>query len=658
MSLSVIQRILFGFGVLLLLLLLIAASGFVGIQKIEDRLNVVTGEVADISSISNTLKEDVSLANAAVLQYLLSKTPDSLEDLSARFVKHKQEFSDISQQLSVQLSALPEMKQALDSINVEVARFFGYTDVAFSNHKTMLELQAVVPDEKLDLKDAINFAAEDLAILVTDGDTSEIQFAASYMHSQIESLQVSVNDYFDVRSLAKMQDLRDAMSSIITSLKDKQSYLNDDNIKDLVSEIETSVMSDDGVVAKFYENARLTQESEVLAKQLSDSMELVNVSVQKLLSEASSMGNQAKAEATDAASLSTLIISIVLVISIVIAVLVALWVSRSIRLPLKEVMNVLGKISDGDFTQRSAVKTKDEFGELSSWVNSLVAKLQSVMMEIDQASNKVADSAGNNVRLASDSKRLMVTQNERTTEVASSMSEMVATVDQVAKSSEVILHQIQSVDQRANQNRDQMDASIEKIECLLEQIEASTVVVNQLDEHSKSIDRILDVIQEIAEQTNLLALNAAIEAARAGEQGRGFAVVADEVRTLATRTHHSTEEIQQVIIQLQQGVTKTVGSMETSRQSANSSVEEVRSVGVSLAELQSSMAEIRDLSTQIATAAEEQSAVAQEIKQNVLDISVMSEQASLGADQSERDSQGLSKLASHQKDLLSQFKIV
>jgi methyl-accepting chemotaxis protein len=658
MSLSVIQRILFGFGVLLLLLLLIAASGFVGIQKIEDRLNVVTGEVADISSISNTLKEDVSLANAAVLQYLLSKTPDSLEDLSARFVKHKQEFSDISQQLSVQLSALPEMKQALDSINVEVARFFGYTDVAFSNHKTMLELQSVVPDEKLDLKDAINFAAEDLAILVTDGDTSEIQFAASYMHSQIESLQVSVNDYFDVRSLAKMQELRDAMASIITSLKDKQSYLNDENIKGLVSEIETSVMSDDGVIAKFYENARLTQESEVLAKQLSDSMELVNVSVQKLLSEASSMGNQAKAEATDAASLSTLIISIVLVISIVIAVLVALWVSRSIRLPLKEVMSVLGKISDGDFTQRSAVKTKDEFGELSSWVNSLVAKLQSVMMEIDQASNKVADSAGNNVRLASDSKRLMVTQNERTTEVASSMSEMVATVDQVAKSSEVILHQIQSVDQRANQNRDQMDASIEKIECLLEQIEASTVVVNQLDEHSKSIDRILDVIQEIAEQTNLLALNAAIEAARAGEQGRGFAVVADEVRTLATRTHHSTEEIQQVIIQLQQGVTKTVGSMETSRQSANSSVEEVRSVGVSLAELQSSMAEIRDLSTQIATAAEEQSAVAQEIKQNVLDISVMSEQASLGADQSERDSQGLSKLASHQKDLLSQFKIV
>lgn len=658
MSLSVIQRILFGFGVLLLLLLMIAASGFVGINKIEDRLNVVTGKVATISSTSTALKEDLSLANASVLQYLLSKSPDALEELSGRFLNYKQEFDDVSNQLSVQLQGLPEMSQALSRINDEVGRFFNYTDVAFSNHKTMLELQAMVPDEKLDLKDAITFAAEDLGILVTDGDTSEIQFAASYMHSQVESLQVSVNDYFDVRSLEKMQDLRDSMASIITSLKDKQSYVDDDNINDLVSEIENSVVSDDGVVAKQYENTRLLQESEVLAKALSESMASVTTSVQELLSEASLMGVKAKKEASDAADLSTLIIEVVLVVSIIIAVLVALWVSRSIRQPLKEVMSVLGKIADGDFTQRSAVKTKDEFGELSNWVNDLVTKLQTVMSEIDQASNKVAASAGSNVRLAGDSKRLMGAQNERTTEVASSMSEMVSTVDQVAKSSEVILHQIQSVDQRASQNREQMDANIHKIEQLLEQIEASTVVVNQLDEHSKSIDRILDVIQDIAEQTNLLALNAAIEAARAGEQGRGFAVVADEVRTLATRTHSSTEEIQHVIVQLQQGVTKTVGSMEVSRQSATSSAEEARVVGLSLVELQNSMAEIRDLSTQIATAAEEQSAVAQEIKQNVLEISEMSEQAALGSDQSEKDSEGLSKLASHQKQLLSQFKIV
>ncbi|WP_392385362.1 methyl-accepting chemotaxis protein [Marinomonas primoryensis] len=658
MSLSVIQRILFGFSILLLLLLMIAASGFVGINKIEDRLNIVTGKVATISSTSNALKDDLSLANAAVLQYLLSKKPDSLESLSERFSLHKQEFSEVSNQLSVQLQDLPEMNQSLENINAEVERFFGYTDIAFSNHRKMLELQAVVPDEKLDLKDAINFTSEDLGVLETDGDTSEVQFAASYMQSQIQSLQVSVNDYFDVRSLEKMQVFRDEMASIITSLKDKESYLKDDNINDLVNEIEMGVVSDEGVVAKQYESARLVQESEMLAKQLSDSMEVVNTSVQELLSATTQMGGEAKAEASAAATLSTLIIGIVLVVSIVIAVLVALWVSRSIRLPLKEVMTVLGKISDGDFTQRSNVQTKDEFGELSNWVNGLVAKLQSVMSEIDQVSNNVAESAVSNVRLAANSKRLMKAQNDKTTEVASSMSEMVSAVDQVAKSSEVILHQIQSVDQRANQNRALMDSNIQKMELLLAKIEESTEVVNQLDEHSKNIDRILDVIQAIAEQTNLLALNAAIEAARAGEQGRGFSVVADEVRTLATRTHSSTEEIQRVIVQLQQGVTKTVGSMEECRKGANAGVEEARTVGLSLTELQSSMSEIRDFSTQIAAAAEEQSAVSQEVKLNVLEISEMSEQAALGSDQSERDSEGLSKLASHQKHLLSQFKIV
>jgi methyl-accepting chemotaxis protein len=238
------------------------------------------------------------------------------------------------------------------------------------------------------------------------------------------------------------------------------------------------------------------------------------------------------------------------------------------------------------------------------------------------------------------------------------MNEMTSTVEQVAKSSEIILHQIQSVDQGATKSRAQMDANIHKNEQLLAKIEESTLVVNQLDEYSTDIGNILDVIEQIAEQTNLLALNAAIEAARAGEQGRGFAVVADEVRTLATRTQSSTEDIQRVIVQLQQGVTKTVGSMSESHTSANASVEEARLVGASLTELQHNMTEIRDLSTQIATAAEEQSAVAQEIRQNIQDISEMSEQAATGSDQSEKDSEGLSKLASHQKHLLSQFKIV
>ncbi|WP_394183317.1 methyl-accepting chemotaxis protein [Marinomonas posidonica] len=658
MSLSVIQRILLGFGVLLVLLLTIAGAGLEGTNKVEDRLNVVTGKVSNIMTNSNKLRDDLALSNATVLQYLLSKSPESLEVLSQRFVDLKTQYQEVSSSLADNLQGSPLMQDALTKIDQEVNAFMQLTDVAFSNHKRMLALQAAIPDEKLDLKDAINFAAEDLGFLQEGGETSEIQFAASYMVSQAQSLQVSVNDYFDLRDLTSMQGLRDDMVNVIGSLRDKQAYLKDDSINGLIDEVEASVQSDDGVINKYFENTRLTQESERLAKQLSDSMEVVDASVQLLLTEANQMASIAKEEASSAADLSRLVISVVFVVSIVIAILVAIWVSRSIRSPLKEVMRVLGLISEGDFTQRSQVKTKDEFGELSGWVNGLVERLQKVMAEIDQSSTEVAASATTNVQIAGESKRLMSSQNERTTEVASSMSEMASTVEQVAKSSEFILHQIQSVDQRAGQNRTQMDANIAKIEDLLAQIEESTSVVNQLNEYSKNIDSILDVIQDIAEQTNLLALNAAIEAARAGEQGRGFAVVADEVRTLATRTHSSTEEIQSVIAQLQQGVKKAVGSMEESRQSATSSVGEARSVGTSLSELQNNMADIRDLSTQIATAAEQQSAVAHEISDNVIEISNMSEEAASGADKSARDSEGLASLASRQKELLSQFKIV
>ncbi|MBD5769893.1 methyl-accepting chemotaxis protein [Marinomonas colpomeniae] len=657
MSLSVIQRILCGFSVLLLLLFLIAASGFWGVSKIESRLNIVTGKVADITSTSHELKDDLSLANAAVLQYLLSKSPDSLEGLSQRFQSYKQGYIDVSDVLESQLEKVDIMNDALRNINKEADSFFTYTDMAFSNYKKMLDLQLLVADEKGYLKNSLIFASEDLALLEEGADFATGS-SASYIRNSIQNIQTSVVDYFESQNLKGMQALRDSMSATFEGVKEKQALLTDENIDSLIEELETAILSDDGVITKHYESIVLEQESEILAKNLSASMDKINAEVEQLLSETKLMGESAKSEASTAASLSIFIITIVLIVSIVIAVLVALWVSRSIKNPLKEVMDVLGKISNGDFTKRSKVNTQDEFGELSRWVNELVSKLQAVMKDIDLSSNKVANSADSNVRLAGDSKRLMSAQNQRTTEVASSMNEMTTTVEQVAKSSEIILHQIQSVDQGATKSRAQMDANIQKNEHLLAKIEESTLVVNQLDEYSKDIGNILDVIQQIAEQTNLLALNAAIEAARAGEQGRGFAVVADEVRTLATRTQSSTEDIQRVIVQLQQGVTKTVGSMSESHTSANASVEEARLVGASLTELQHNMTEIRDLSTQIATAAEEQSAVAQEIRQNIQDISEMSEQAATGSDQSEKDSEGLSQLASHQKQLLSQFKIV
>ncbi|GAB3483259.1 methyl-accepting chemotaxis protein [Marinomonas epiphytica] len=657
MSLSVIQRIVLGFTCLVVLLLLITASGFFGISKLESRLKVVTGEVTDLVAYSNLLSEELSLLNTSMLQYLLSNSPDSLQNLESSFQEHRGTLQKVSDDLAELVEGQEIMTDALATIQNEARVFFANTDTAFQNHKRMLEINSNMQSNKVDLKDSLSFAVEDLAYLEEDGESSETRFAAAYLRSQMESLQVTVNDYFDETDLALLANYRESMNAVITNIQSKQSDMNDDNINELITEVESGVSLNDGTISQFYEYHELKAESERTAQLLAESADNIKQQSAQLLAQATAIREAAEEEASNVASLSVTTMGAVSLVSVVIAVLVAIWVSKSIRRPLGEVMAVLAEIAKGDFTQRSQVKTKDEFGELSKWVNDLVENLQGLIKSINQTANQVAESAHENVQRSGGSKKLMSSQNDQTTSVASAMTEMVATVQEVEKSTEVTFHQIQSVDQRATENRSKMEANIQEVEVLVEKIEHSVEVVNQLDEYSQNIGRILEVIQGIAEQTNLLALNAAIEAARAGEQGRGFAVVADEVRTLATRTHDSTEEIQNVIGQLQKGVKETVVSMEACCNSAHSSVAETRMVGESLAELQECMQEIRDMSTQISTAAGQQSVVAQDINRSIHDISSMSEQASDSADQSEQSSTGLASLASHQKDLLSKFKV-
>ena len=657
MSLSVIQRILSGFSILLLLLIVVASAGFFGIRQIEGRLNIVTGEIANIVATSNQLQGELMQSNAVMLQYLLSNEEAVLGSLEQKFDDFHNQFIAQADALNALLSDREAMQTQLLSIRQDAGRFFVIADEAFLNHGGMLENRAFVLDKKLDLKDSVLFAKEDLAVLAEDGDTPEIKFAASYMLSQMESLEATVNDYFDQNDIDYLDVLYGSMLSTFNGINEKMQYVDDENIAILIQEVENSIIPDDGVVMRYRHLLSMQAKSGDYASQLSSTMEQISQYTDALLVQVNEVRTKAKVEASGAATFSLTLALAIVIVSIVVALVVALWVSRSIKRPLSAVMSVLGQIAEGDFTKRVDIISKDEFGELSSWVNDLVQKLEDVMIEISKASTKVATSAKNSAAIANQSKALMGAQNEQTTSVATAMTEMAATVHEVAKSSETALYQVQQVDSRAKENRQQMDVNVSAIESLVVDIESATQAVNLLDEHSQNIGKILEVIQGIAEQTNLLALNAAIEAARAGEQGRGFAVVADEVRTLATRTHSSTEEIQIVITQLQNGVKQTVNSMSQSCSSAYDSVKKAQSVGTSLQEMQAYVTEIRDLTTQIATAAEQQSHVAHDISESVHQIADMSEQAAASADQTAQDSGALEVLAQHQTSLLSQFKV-
>ncbi len=656
MSLSVIQRILSGFAILVLLIVVVAGTGFLGLKQVEEKLDVVTGDVAEIVMKSNQVKDDLMQSNSIMLRFLLSRDTETLNRLESEFELQKESFAKSTESLSGLIQNRASMLSELNLIETEANNFYQIADAAFTNHKSMLENNAIVLERKLDLKDSILFAIEDLQIL-TESTDSDVMFAAIYMSTQMESMQATINDYFDQQDIGYLDVLYESLGLIFSDVHNKMKHVKDENIEILIAEIEAEVMPEEGVIMRFRNFLSMQEASVENAKRLSSAMDVISQNTNNLLVLADGLRGDARDDASGAADFSRLLSLIIVLISIVIAVIVALWVSRSIKKPLSQVMTVLGEIAKGDFTKRVKISSKDELGELSRWVNDLVEKLESVMRDIRSASTEVSDSAKSSALLANESKSLMNAQNEQTTSVASAMTEMAATVQEVAKSSETTLSQVQIVDQKALDNRHQMDINVKAVEELVKEIEASSEAVNVLNEHSQSIGKILEVIQEIAEQTNLLALNAAIEAARAGEQGRGFAVVADEVRTLATRTHSSTEEIQRVIIELQNGVKATVASMSKSCSSAYNSVSKSQEVGVSLQEMQTLVADIRDLTTQIATAAEQQSAVATEISESVHHIADMSEQASSAAVKTAKDSEGLEQLADHQQDLLKQFTI-
>ncbi|WP_372237853.1 methyl-accepting chemotaxis protein [Pseudomonas sp. SSM44] len=237
------------------------------------------------------------------------------------------------------------------------------------------------------------------------------------------------------------------------------------------------------------------------------------------------------------------------------------------------------------------------------------------------------------------------------------MNEMAATSQEVARSAALAVTNAEEVNNQTLSGRRLVESSVDGIEKLSGEIENSVRVINQLADDSSSISRVLDVIKGVAEQTNLLALNAAIEAARAGEQGRGFAVVADEVRTLARRTQQSTEEIEQMIVRLQDGVSAAVKAMGSSHSMTAEAVDASRKVQEGLDNILKSVVHIVDQSQQIAAAAEQQTAVSHDIDHNIVEINQAGERTAAGASQAEESSGRMTQLVQSLQSIISAFKV-
>lgn len=336
-------------------------------------------------------------------------------------------------------------------------------------------------------------------------------------------------------------------------------------------------------------------------------------------------GAQIKATQSIIASIALLLIAAGITIALAYSII------SGIGRAVKSIDTTTQALGQGNLIARVSYNGNDELGNISRSINSMADSFRHTVSEVMSSAQQIASAAEEMSAISEQTSNGIFRQQSETDQVATAMNEMSATVQEVAHSAAQTASATQQANEQAVQSKRVVNDNIHAIRSLAQEVETATRVIEDLAEQSTSIGSVLDVIRGIAEQTNLLALNAAIEAARAGEQGRGFAVVADEVRTLASRTQESTQEIQKMIEGLQAGSKSAVQVMEKGRGQAQSSVQQSSRAGEALDVIAEAINKITDMSTQIASAAEEQSAVAEEINRNIVNISQIGNETSSGA---------------------------
>jgi len=346
-----------------------------------------------------------------------------------------------------------------------------------------------------------------------------------------------------------------------------------------------------------------------------------------------------------------------LAVAVVLAFILAVLITRSIVGPMSRGLDVAETIAAGDLTESIDTSGKDEVSQLLNSLALMQENLRSAISQIANSSTQLASATEELSSVAEDASRSLQEQTDEVQQAASAVTEMTAAVEEVARNATETSEFSGESAAATNEGRGKVKQTVESIQFLTDEVGKTSIEINGLASQARDIGKVMDVILAIAEQTNLLALNAAIEAARAGEAGRGFAVVADEVRALAHRTQTSTKEIETIITNIQAGTSSAVASMEESSGRATKTLDVAKAAGEALDRIAEGIDDISERNQVIASAAEEQASVAREVDRNLIKISDIATQSAAGANQTSASSDELSRLAVELNTLVGRFKL-
>ncbi|MEE3633681.1 methyl-accepting chemotaxis protein [Pseudomonas sp. AL 58] len=405
------------------------------------------------------------------------------------------------------------------------------------------------------------------------------------------------------------------------------------------------------------QSGQLDELRTLLNRELLDNSEQINTLMENLVkinTEQTRNTNQVAAEQYSTAF--TLVIAL-LVVATVLTFVCALLLTRSIVKPINDALQAAEQIAEGNLTRPIQTQGRDEAARLLQAMAKMQNKLRDTLHQISGSANQLASAAEELNSVTEESARGLQQQNNEIEQAATAVTEMTSAVEEVARNAVSTSEASKDATRSAGDGRDLVMETVSAIERMSADVQGTAELVSNLAEESRDIGKVLDVIRGLADQTNLLALNAAIEAARAGEAGRGFAVVADEVRALAHRTQQSTSEIERMIGSIQGGTEQAVNSMRNSTERAESTLNIARGAGLALDTITGAVAQINERNLVIASAAEEQAQVAREVDRNLVNINDLSVQSATGAHQTSAASAELSRLAVDLNSLVARFSV-
>ncbi|MCT6698464.1 methyl-accepting chemotaxis protein [Rheinheimera sp. 4Y26] len=670
MKLTVALRIVGGFGVISLLLLFIGITSYISLSNISDSTSQVNTISIPALENSATLQSEFVKMSKVSLQAYYADEVKNVATMEGQFQAEKALYDAAAKSLQSVVAAEPELAASFKQVNSAYEQFIPTSSELFAALSKSLTLRDQMDNKLSDLEGNSDDAAS-LILDFTDVRNASSRFpksyaAASEMETSLNSLVSTVVDLIRTNTPTTSETLSNEIKNRIGDISAKMTVIQEEagesvemvaDLSEKITAINDLLNAADGILALKQQRLAATASAQKMLttaeQQTADAVSALN----QLLSKARSAAGEIQQAAESGVSNAVVLIFIVVLVSIVLAVGIALVTVRSITTPLAKVNEILGVVASGDLTKKLDDSASDEFGELARNCNQVISNLRQLIQGIISRSTQLAAASEQTSAITVQSTQAIREQKSQVTQAATATTEMSSTSQGVMQSSSDALAEIKHADSEAERVKGISNTNKQTILQLSQEVEQASKVINKLHQDSASIGSILDVIRGIAEQTNLLALNAAIEAARAGEQGRGFAVVADEVRSLASKTQSSTQEIQAMIQVLQSGAHAAVEAMNKGRRQAENCVAQTEVAAEALDSITHAVHMAHDMSEQISHAAREQNQVSHEISKLLESIVNIAEETASGAEQTSDSSHEVARLAEELRQSVDQFKV-